>query len=122
MLYLSLWLVCGVGAAAIAASKGRNFIGWLACGLLLGPIAILIVGFMAKAGPDKSTLRKCPFCAETILKEAVVCKHCGREIPVDLVEKVESRRCPHCREAMPADQMKCPHCGRRSMYYEGERL
>lgn len=26
------------------------------------------------------THKKCQFCAESILKEAVVCKHCGREI------------------------------------------
>jgi zinc-ribbon domain len=28
----------------------------------------------------RSGLRRCPFCAEFIRPEAIVCKHCGRDI------------------------------------------
>lgn len=28
-------------------------------------------------------LRKCPFCAELVKKEAIVCKHCGRDLERD---------------------------------------
>ena len=30
-----------------------------------------------------SETRLCPFCAEEIKKAAIVCKHCGRDIPQD---------------------------------------
>ena len=41
------WVVCAIGASMIARSKGRNGCGWGIAGFLIGPLAILIVGFMA---------------------------------------------------------------------------
>lgn len=45
--FLMFWLICGIGAAAIASSKGRSGCGWFVIGVLIGPLALLIVGFMA---------------------------------------------------------------------------
>lgn len=39
-------IICGGAAAAIAASKDRNPLGWFFGGLLLGLIGIFMVGFM----------------------------------------------------------------------------
>ena len=33
------------------------------------------------SGRDESDTRLCPYCAETIKKSAIVCKHCNRDIP-----------------------------------------
>lgn len=46
---ICVWLICGVGAAAIANSKGRSAGWWFVIGVLIGPLALLIVGFMAPA-------------------------------------------------------------------------
>jgi hypothetical protein len=46
---ICVWLICGVGAAAIANSKGRSGCWWFVIGVLIGPLALLIVGFMASA-------------------------------------------------------------------------
>ena len=90
MEYIILWIVCGIGAALIASSKGRSALGWLLGGLLLGPIGLLIVGFMGRPAPDESTLTKCPYCAEQ--KEAKVCKHCGRDVEPVSVPAAEAER------------------------------
>lgn len=115
MEYIILWIVCGIGAAAIASSKGRSVFGWLIGGFLLGPIGLLIVGLMGRPAPDESILRKCPHCAEQILKEAKVCKHCGRDVepvdaPVSTVTCPDTVACPDCGTELTEGATWCPKC------------
>lgn len=51
-----IWLICGIGAAMIASSKGRDSCGWFFIGFLLGPFALLIVGFMEPASKTSTDL------------------------------------------------------------------
>ncbi len=52
MVWLALWLVCGIGSAWLASAKGRSVIIWLLWGALLGPLGLLLIGF---AGPNPTT-------------------------------------------------------------------
>lgn len=87
MIYVFIWIGLGIVGAMIASSKGNNGCGGFVLGVLLGPIGLLIAFFSsdnenAKREKDGYT-KKCPYCAEYVKKDAIVCKHCGRTFSTD---------------------------------------
>ncbi len=81
-----IWLACAFGCAAIASSKNRSAFVWFWLGLILGIIGILIIGFMKaeKGDGDEESRFPCPSCAEMVLVQAKVCRHCGKELMRDI--------------------------------------
>lgn len=86
MIYLLLPLLLGLAPAAIAHSKGRDFFLWWVYGAAIFIVALPHALVMK---PDEASLeqqrlqngqKKCPFCAELVREEAVVCRHCGRSL------------------------------------------
>jgi hypothetical protein len=77
-----LWLLFAFFSAAIASSKNRSAFGWFSAGLLFGPFGLL-VGFFPKIeqqSPGDEATKNCPFCAERIKRDAVLCRFCNREL------------------------------------------
>jgi hypothetical protein len=65
----------GIIGANINAKKGHSgLVGFLG-GALLGPCLVWL--FLLQRD---NRLRKCPFCAEWIKKEASVCRFCNKEL------------------------------------------
>lgn len=78
-MYLLYWSAFGA-LIGIAASQSRGFhiAGGVIGGLLLGPLAFLM--FLVSGVSRADTRKKCPACAEWVLRDATVCKHCGRDL------------------------------------------
>lgn len=63
------WLLCGVIAAGIGSHKGEGCSGFFV-GCILGPVGILVA--ILSSGNKKA----CPFCKESIHKNALICPFC----------------------------------------------
>ena len=77
------WFIMAAFTAGVAASKGHIALGWLVVGLLFGPIAFLASLGLGPADKEAYMSRKkraCPLCAEDVLFEALICKHCLRDL------------------------------------------
>jgi len=87
-----LWFIFAGVAALIATNKGRSGIGFFALSVVLSPLVGIIIALCVNpdtAAQESSKLatgnnRKCPFCAEIVKADAIVCRYCKHDLPVEL--------------------------------------
>ena len=82
--YVILLTIAGIVGSIIARRKGRSPIWWfILCALF--PLLIIVVALLPPM-VSKGYTKKCPYCAEIIKEDSIVCKHCDREQPIEMVK------------------------------------
>lgn len=99
-----LWLGIALACYFIAKAKNRRGWLWLILGICFSYVTLIILLFKKKVTPvmkgnaidvrpvqqqDVRKEKKCPHCAETVLVEAKVCKHCGRDFVNPAASKLQ---------------------------------
>ena len=82
------WITLSILCAMYASNKGRSAFGYFLLSTILSPligfIAVLIskedLGNIERKELSRGNKKKCTFCAEIVKVEAVVCKHCGKDL------------------------------------------
>lgn len=87
MEWVLVWFVFSIVVGGVAVGKGRNPLGWFLLSILISPLlGILALIAVPNLKPEHAriqelrTSKKCPFCAEYVKQDAVVCRFCGRDI------------------------------------------
>ena len=108
MLYVT-WFILSILCGVYASGKGKSGFGYFLLSVLLSPLIGFIAALISKENTakiekkeiSKGGKRRCPFCAELIKSEAIVCKHCSKDI---------GKECPQCKQQNVIDASKCIHC------------
>jgi hypothetical protein len=81
-----IWIATGLLGAWLADERGRDPLPWLALAALMGPIALLAVGFSERV-PGRQ-FKRCVECQEVVQRLATTCPYCG----TDLIRAEEEER------------------------------
>lgn len=84
-MWVLFWVLFSVAVGVFASNRGRSGFGWFLLSLFISPVlSLLFVAVMKNLAtegvahaPSLQTHVKCPACAEFVLPDAKVCKHCG---------------------------------------------
>jgi len=88
----------------IANKKGRDKFFWAILCFIFPPVILVILLLQPKVSTGKT--KRCPYCSKVIYEKDSVCRHCKRELPINLVQ------CKECGSFVP-EKDYCMQCNKK---------